>query len=282
MSAASLQAADVLDALAAQAAVVCEDGTILAVNRRWVDFCVANGGDSSRAGVGINYFGVCNGEEDGDLVQSIRQVIAGELPIYESEYRCDTPSEERWFMLQVTPCRLGSGRAALVIHANIPFFPRRRQLEIQEAVDEDRRDREIASLTRLSVPAAAHRTGASFGVAPLSSAMPELVARATESYIELVKNAFDSRVYRRDLKQSDEIRQLAAALGRLGATPRELVSIHCEALRRLMTSVPLAKASVYQEEGRLILLEAMGYLATHYRMSSTMSRGRGLGREEES
>ncbi len=221
-------------------------------------------------------FGVCNAEEDVDVTHSTRQVIAGELRVFENECRCDSPTEERWFMLQVTPCRWGRSRARLVMHANIPFFPRKRQLELQDAVDAERQDREIASLTRLTAPAAAHRTGASFGMASVESALPELVAKATETYIELVSNAFDARVFRRSLQQSDAIRQLATALGRLGAGPRELVPIHCEALRRLMTSAPLAKAGVYQEEGRMILLEAMGYLATHYRMASKMSRGRAL------
>ncbi|MCX6590559.1 MAG: PAS domain-containing protein [Acidobacteria bacterium] len=271
-----LQAADILDALAAQAAVVSEDGTIVAVNQSWTDFCVSNGGDSSRAGVGINYFGVCGAE---DVAHTIRQVLSGDVPVAESEYRCDSPTEERWFTLQVTPCRFGDERAVLVLHTNITFR-RKRQRELQEVADAERRDWEMASLAKLTAPAAAHRTGASFGVAPVASALPDLVAEATGTYIELVKSAFDARVYRRNLKQSDEIRQLATALGRLGASPRELVGMHCEALRHLMHNVPLAKAGVYQEEGRMILLEAMGYLATHYRMSSTMSRGRALACEQ--
>ncbi|MBP6669221.1 MAG: response regulator [Gemmatimonadales bacterium] len=118
----------VLDSMDAQVAVLAPDGTIHAVNRAWREFAamsVGAGEDCPRsAGVGSNYLQVCAGargqrsEEALPAHEGISAVLAGRLPRFELEYPCDSPTDKRWFSLQVTP--LGDPvLGAVVAHHNI-------------------------------------------------------------------------------------------------------------------------------------------------------------------
>jgi hypothetical protein len=64
-------------------ALVDLDGVIVAVNDSWRAFCVRNGGDIRRAGVGSSYLDVCDADGDAGsraVAASIRSAVAGELP----------------------------------------------------------------------------------------------------------------------------------------------------------------------------------------------------------
>jgi PAS domain S-box-containing protein len=114
-----------LDALTAHICILAEDGTILAVNRAWLDFAAANPPLSATTGVGGNYLRVCEaaGTEAADaaqeVVRGLRAVAGGELPEFSFEYACASPDTQRWFELRATRFD-GPGPVRIVVaHENI-------------------------------------------------------------------------------------------------------------------------------------------------------------------
>lgn len=99
-----------LNSLTAQIAVLNVDGVILKVNSAWTAFTLENNGSHSlAAGVGINYLEVCqsvhgsSAEEALATYKGIRDVFAGEQQEFSLEYPCHSPTEQRWFLMTVTP-----------------------------------------------------------------------------------------------------------------------------------------------------------------------------------
>jgi PAS domain S-box-containing protein len=114
----------VLDAVAASVAVLDRDGTVIAVNAAWQAFAAREGGTPGGTGVGANYLAVCAasaGPECRDgaaAAEAIRRVLAGEADGATLDYPCHSPTEQRWFLMNVTPLRRGRG-AAVVAHTNV-------------------------------------------------------------------------------------------------------------------------------------------------------------------
>jgi PAS domain S-box-containing protein len=113
-----------IDALDAHIRVLDEGGTILAVNRRWRDFAIANGLAPADFGIGCNYLDVCDAAADSDaegaqeIAAGIRSVLNREIDSYSHEYPCHSPSERRFFNVRVTRFG-GSGPARIVVaHEN--------------------------------------------------------------------------------------------------------------------------------------------------------------------
>ncbi|RPI62446.1 MAG: PAS domain S-box protein, partial [Ignavibacteriales bacterium] len=114
----------VLDSLNANVAVVDSKGNIISVNKPWEKFALSNGIKKLDGTVEkINYFDVLcksveSGEKSADKVfEGIKSVLKGELPFYETEYPCDSPSEKRWFVMHVLPLVNESG--VVISHENI-------------------------------------------------------------------------------------------------------------------------------------------------------------------
>ncbi len=129
----------VLDAIPASAAIVADDGTIVAVNRQWIRFAEENGGDARTHYLGANYFDVCDaavGETSvmaATVADGLREVLraGGE---FRCEYPCHSQTELRWFELTITPLGSAGPPMALTIHADIT--PRVREREATSGTDE--------------------------------------------------------------------------------------------------------------------------------------------------
>ncbi|MGS0684703.1 hypothetical protein ACVBEQ_06080 [Nakamurella sp. GG22] len=83
-------------------------GVIVSVNDAWRAFSAANGGNSSRTGVGVSYLSVCDaavGDPYADQVAAaIRQAAAGALPGPLSVLvPCHSPTRNRWYDVLVSP-----------------------------------------------------------------------------------------------------------------------------------------------------------------------------------
>lgn len=118
------------DALSANIAILDDQGRILAVNRAWRAFAQANDGGND---VGSNYLQVCEGavgEDQSDsrrIAEGIRTVLAGQAALFELEYPCHSPTEQRYFEARVTCFVQDGARYAVVAHENIT---RRKQAEL--------------------------------------------------------------------------------------------------------------------------------------------------------
>ena len=134
-----------LDGLSAQIAIVCREGTILAVNRAWREFAVANGAVAETVEPGANYLSACDRSvgpysEKGPLVAAgIRAVLAGQLNEFVVEYPCDSPQQKRWLIVRVTPFPGDGPRRVVVAHEDVT---QRKELErevVEIASQEQRR-----------------------------------------------------------------------------------------------------------------------------------------------
>jgi signal transduction histidine kinase len=131
------EALTVLDSLHQHVALLDPQGVIMAVNRAWVEFGLANGATPACANsIGTNYLDVCGrpGEMSPDPNAAaarvgISAVLAGTLPSFELEYPCPRPGEQRWFLMRVSPL-VGERPGAVVSHEEITA---RWQLEQQRA-----------------------------------------------------------------------------------------------------------------------------------------------------
>jgi diguanylate cyclase (GGDEF)-like protein len=117
-------AAAIIDALTSHICVTDKDGVIVAVNRAWRDFTVGNPPVSNGAGVGKNYLEVCRnamgpGSEGADKFASgIESVLGGRAELFQMEYPCHSPTQNRWFLGRVTPLMAEQG-GAVISHMTI-------------------------------------------------------------------------------------------------------------------------------------------------------------------
>lgn len=94
---------------------------------------------------------------------------------------------------------------------------------------------------------------------------PALFADWVKAYEEVLDLALDQRAYRVDHHTSDRLKRLAARLGYAGAMPRDVIEVHAEAMRPRTRDAHSGRAYRYLEEGRIVVLELMGHLASYYR-----------------
>ncbi|MFW5791007.1 MAG: HD domain-containing phosphohydrolase [Bacillota bacterium] len=117
----------VIDSLSTNIAVIDENGFITHVNQSWKDFARNNGLEPEEAGVGVNYFasvetGKNPGEDAINFISEIQTVIAGKKSEAYLEYPCHSPDVDRWFIVRVTPLKIGSEdkiTGAVIAHENI-------------------------------------------------------------------------------------------------------------------------------------------------------------------
>ncbi len=102
--------------------------------------------------------------------------------------------------------------------------------------------------------------------AHLHDRMPEVFQQFLLRYEELLDLALDQRAFKVDHRLSDKLRALSKRLGQLRAGPRDLVEIHSTALKQKVSGTTPNRKQAAAEEGRLMLLELMGYLTTYYRL----------------
>lgn len=84
-----------------EVALVDPDGVIVFTNRAWGDFCVANGGDPTRAGVGRSYLRIAEAapdEHSRSVARAIRTAVAGGMPVpTRTVTPCSAPGRPRAF-----------------------------------------------------------------------------------------------------------------------------------------------------------------------------------------
>ena len=98
---------EILAALGMSAAILDQDGGVIDVNERWIQFAAENGGTAA-SGVGTNYLDVCRRAAPScpDARAALDGILAvgrGEVPRFQHSYRCDSPTEARWFTMTVVP-----------------------------------------------------------------------------------------------------------------------------------------------------------------------------------
>ncbi len=139
-----------------------------------------------------------------------------------------------------------------------------RQQYIQQA-SEQQQQKEFADLELLASYIQPSITARMFGSSALKDTVPDVFAQLTVTYGEVLDRCLEERIFKVEYDISSDLRSLAAKLGFLKASPRDVVALHTKALKEKCDNVNLAKVQAYVEEGRLRLLELMGYLTSYYR-----------------
>lgn len=106
---------------------------------------------------------------------------------------------------------------------------------------------------------------AELGAARLRVALPELFNRLVGRYVELLTETLQSRAYTDGHRPLGEARALTREVGLVNGSPRDLVDIHLQSLDLLSHRTHPERLSALADEGRVLLLEVVGYLALHYR-----------------
>ncbi|NJP05762.1 MAG: PAS domain-containing protein [Chloroflexaceae bacterium] len=265
----------ILNSINAHIALLAEDGTIEAVNDSWNRFARENGDpDLKYTGVGVNYFDICNqaagfsADEAPDALHGIRNVLHGTADLFEMEYPCHAPTEERWFMMRVKSLVGSSKRQVVISHTDIT--ERRHAARVQAAAEANAQrlvqlEQELQSLVQLSHPAPIPVSRGMFGAEPLRKSAPEQFSHLITWYDELIEAALEQRAMKVDHHISDKLRVMASQLGFLLAGPRDVIEIHSTVLQHKTSGDNPLKEQAYLEEGRLMVLELMGYLVSYYR-----------------
>ncbi|MDA8297777.1 MAG: EAL domain-containing protein [Actinomycetota bacterium] len=182
----------VLDSLPISAAVIDADGTIVATNVAWQRFALDNGGDAGRCGVGTNYLSVCassrgEGAEIAELAgRGIRAVLGGSRDAFSLEYPCNSPTEERQFLLVASPLA-GHVGMAVVAHLDITT----RHLAQRALAESQRRFESLLE----QVPLGIYRLDASGRIVDVNPAFCRIIDRPSEElYGQPLDALFDRAV----------------------------------------------------------------------------------------
>jgi CheY-like chemotaxis protein len=136
-------------------------------------------------------------------------------------------------------------------------------LEINE--QQKQQELEIEGLEQFSKSSSTNITARMFGSQPIQESIPDIFQELVEDYGKLLDLALEERAYRVDHNRGETLRSLAEKLGFLKATPRDVVAIHTQSLKIKNKNVLPVKSQAYIAEGRLMVLELMGYLTSYYR-----------------
>jgi len=115
----------ILNALPAHIALLDADGRIVSVNEAWRRFGRANALQGPADAIGLDYVGVCESAasagsaEAGAVAEGVRAVLSSRAGDFAIEYPCHSPTEQRWFLLTVTPLSGERTGGAVVMHLNI-------------------------------------------------------------------------------------------------------------------------------------------------------------------
>ncbi len=125
---------ELLDSLDCQIAIIDGKGSILYVNRTWVEFAVANGMPTDWEFVGSNYLEACNtagrNPTKGDMTDAellgytdaayvylgIQNLLSGQSDSFVYDYPCHSQKMQRWFIMRAVKVPGDSGYFMLSHH----------------------------------------------------------------------------------------------------------------------------------------------------------------------
>ncbi|MFC7335546.1 PAS domain S-box protein [Haloferula chungangensis] len=228
-----------IDALTSHLAVLDEQGVILEVNHAWRDFAEMNDFVGQKWGVGLNYVELCEtstGEcaDDGKIARGIRDVLSGRAELYECEYPCHSPTEQRWFLMRVTRFQSMGAVRVVVTHDNVTqrraAEERLRKLAAKLSEANHRKNEFLATLAHeLRNPLAPIRNGLQLiGMSNGDSEAVErtcgMIDRQLSQMVRLVDDLMDvSRISTGKLELRKEQVTLSSVVGSAVETSRPLI-----------------------------------------------------------
>jgi CheY-like chemotaxis protein len=127
---------------------------------------------------------------------------------------------------------------------------------------------ELDNLSGICGPAALTVSAKSLGSSSLGEREPEKYVTFVERYRGLLDRALNNRLFHNDDGLNEDVNRFADSLGSLNAGPRDVIDLHKEAISKQAGGQNGARARAYVDEGRLVMLQVMGHLASFYRSLS--------------
>lgn len=266
----------IVEALSNYVCAIQGDGEILYVNRPWRQVADSNHNSLLHGvHVGENYLDHCRSQYhngfSGAAVEGILSIMNAQQELFELEYFCPACDHQAWFVLRVTPIVWQGKRGAVISHTDITNLVQQRTWDTTARMDADRQQKflqEVRDLEALGKPASTAVTSRTFGIMPLDEALPESFDELFRQYIHILDQSVERRSYKVSHDVSGSLRALAEVLGFLNATPRDVIRIHTQVLKEKIQTLKSPMAQVYNDEGRMVCLELMGYLALYYRKNA--------------
>jgi DNA-binding NarL/FixJ family response regulator len=154
----------------------------------------------------------------------------------------------------------------LLVYSLRLAIEQKRELEILQQNQLKRlQEQEILGLRQIADTAKTQITAKLFGLSLLRESSPEIFQEIVQQYGDLMDLSMEQRAYKVEHNISEQLRNMGEQLGFLKASPRDIVDIHTEVLKQKTQKSNPIKAQAYVSEGRLMVLELMGYLASYYR-----------------
>lgn len=143
------------------------------------------------------------------------------------------------------------------------------QCQVEDLREQERRDREQAALERLLAPSRTAVTAHFYGAVELAESAPQLFTELVARYGQLLESHFSDASRAGERAMSRELQVMSESLGLMYAGPRDVIRMHQEALRLYTATATDHLARAMGNEGRLMLVELMGYLVAWYRRQAT-------------
>jgi hypothetical protein len=129
---------DRLRTVPAHVAVIDPVGRISLVSSKWHAFANDNGGQGEGY-LGGNYLDVCRASASSEAdakaaLDGIIAVLDGASPRFTMDYPCHSPTEQRWFTMEVAPLDLKSRVGAVISHVDVTEF-KLKQIATRDMVD---------------------------------------------------------------------------------------------------------------------------------------------------
>lgn len=141
----------------------------------------------------------------------------------------------------------------------------RYQWNLDETGEQRSHDREIGGLSTISRRAPLPITERSFGSRLLADRETTDFNDLIQCYGELLDRALLGTTAADRARIARNLQAVADRLGVLGAGPRDAVDLHKAAMINRLQGRSARKNRAYVEEGRLLLVQLMGYLVSYYR-----------------
>ncbi|BAY80593.1 response regulator receiver protein [Calothrix parasitica NIES-267] len=151
----------------------------------------------------------------------------------------------------------------LLVYAIRSAIERQEQVNILKQQQQQQEQVEFEQLEAMAAFNTSKNASLSDSV-PLQESKPDIFAELVQNYSEIMDLALDERVHKVEHNTSDKLAALARQLGFMQATPRDAIEIHTTVLKEKNTTAS-RKFQAYTKEGRLTILELMGYLTAYYR-----------------
>jgi PAS domain-containing protein len=276
----------ILNSITAAIVVLNHEGSIITMNDAWVELLKAQGeGDTllECSTIGSSYLelwqraiGPFPASASAEALEGLHTVLAGEREVFVLEYPTRTADDDCpddaeatcWLVMRVMP--LMSDQHAGVVISHTDITERKRAARIAAEAEEQaarvaQLEHELQTMLQISSNGPSAITSTMFGKEPLNTQAPDLFQGLVQRYGELLDLALEQRAYKIEYNLSYELRLMARQLGFLKAGPRDVVEIHSVVLQHKSEQYNPLKNQAYLEEGRLLVLELMGYLASYYR-----------------